>query len=163
MSKCKFISVMISLFIFQPAIAEESLALGAGLGAMYSGLGINLALKSDNQIKYVSVGAVACHKNNNDPTKCIVGIGVGLLRTDMFSSTNNHHGVGLYIGAVRAERRGYGGSIDDFKAVYGAGISYTYFWNGINGRGMNIGLAPTMGFRGGRSIPGLFVQLGYQF
>ena len=166
MIKLKFTSVMISLFVFQPAIAEESFSVGAGLGAMYSGLGINLSLKSETQMKYVSVGAVACYQNNNGPTKCTVGIGVGLLRTDMFSSANNNHGVGLYIGAVGAEQRGSpfnGGAVNDFKAIYGAGISYIYFWEGINVSGLNVGFTPAIGFRGGRSMPGLLVQFGYQF
>lgn len=161
-------------FLFQQAHAEEKFSFGAGIGAMYSGLGINIGLKTDRQLKYLSLGCLAyshTRAGDVDERDLACGAGVGIIRTDLFAVENNKHGFGLHIGAVGAAkendpkviyRPGSMTSVYGVKPVYGVGVSYVYFWNGLSAPGLNLGITPAIGFDSG-ARGNLLLQIGYQF
>ncbi len=166
--------IMAAPFLLQQVQAEEKFSFGAGIGAMYSGLGINVGLKTDRQLKYLSLGCLGYSRTRSsdvDERDLACGAGVGIIRTDLFAVENNRHGIGLYVGAVGSERESdpkviyrpnsvmaaYG-----VKPVYGVGASYVYFWNGISASGLNLGITPAIGFNNGAK-GSLLLQIGYQF
>ncbi|MBD3586723.1 hypothetical protein HHX48_13325 [Salinimonas sp. HHU 13199] len=71
-----------------PAADEQETAsrisVGIGGGAMFSGLGANVAWTSPTDLKYVSAGCTA-------QKEC--GLGIGWIKTDLFDSTSNKHGM----------------------------------------------------------------------
>lgn len=147
------------------AVANETdkkFSVGVGIGAAYSGLGANFALLSNRDMKYVSAGCV--EYSSFSGSTC--GFGAGWIVTDLFNSNSNKHGIGVYVTKAGDESYAY---LDDsgFKFVkkqyYGAGVSYTYFVNGINKPGFNFGISAhaTNAKYEGR-IQG-FLQVGYQF
>lgn len=166
----------ITVFLLMPqAHAEEKFSFGAGIGAMYSGLGINVGLKTENQLKYVAAGCLGHSRgrsgNDVDERDWACGVGVGMLRTDLFDAGNNKHGLGLYVGAVGSanesdpkviQRPGSTTVVYGIKPIYGVGISYVYFWNGIFDKGLNLGITPAVGFDNGAK-GSLLLQIGYQF
>jgi hypothetical protein len=137
-------------------------SLGLGMGAMYSGLGANIALVSKNDFKYISAGCTAYGSTSG--AEC--GFGVGWVTADLFDFEKNNHGFGIYAGMMGKE------SYTTFKNnqysshennYYGVGISYTYFVNGINKSGVTFGIslhATNADYEGKGG--GLF-QVGYQF
>lgn len=151
------------------AQAEEKFSFGAGIGAMYSGLGVNAGLKTDKQFKYIAIGCLGYSRSGNERDAACGG-GVGIIRTDLFSGTNDKHGAGLHIGAVMT-RNGDSktiyepGSVTvvrEIEPVYGVGLSYVYFWNGLSRPGLNLGITPVIGFDHGPR-GGFGLQIGYQF
>ena len=78
-------------------IAEESdqdknYSVGLGMGAMYSGIGTNFSLVSENDLKYISAGCT----EYSSATKASCGFGIGWIKTDLFGSKSNKHGLGIY-------------------------------------------------------------------
>ena len=51
----------------------------------------------------------------------------------------------------------------DYDAVYGAGLGYHYFLNGINNSGLNLGFTITAGNENDSVAMGGMFQVGYQF
>jgi len=49
------------------------------------------------------------------------------------------------------------------NARYGAGISYMYFLEGIDGRGLVLGVTPAVGNDSGHTKGRLLFNVGYQF
>ena len=45
------LGAMAMLLLMQQVQAEEKFSFGAGIGAMYSGLGVNVGLKTERQLK----------------------------------------------------------------------------------------------------------------
>lgn len=123
--------------------------------------------------KYMAAGCLGRSRSGNDVDECdwACGVGVGMLHTDLFDAGNNKYGLGLYIGAVGSanesdpkviQRSGSTTVAYGIKPIYGVGISYVYFWNGIFGKGLNLGITPAAGFD--NSAKGsLLLQTGYQF
>lgn len=157
--------VLVLSFISCSLIAQESTfdsqySVGIGMGAAYSGLGANVALLSRNDMKYVSVGCV----EYNSRFGSICGLGIGWIVTDLFDSNSNKHGLGVY--ATKAGHEAYVTSenfIIKDNEYYGAGLSYTYFMNGINKPGFNFGIsAHVTNAKYEEKING-FLQIGYQF
>ena len=54
----KSLFIFSSLLLTQQLKAEESYSFGVGLGATYSGLGVNMSMLSDSDMKYLSVGCL---------------------------------------------------------------------------------------------------------
>ncbi|MDX1253494.1 MAG: hypothetical protein IDH49_14840 [Gammaproteobacteria bacterium] len=167
-----------AFFLMPQAHAEEKFSFGAGVGAMYSGLGINVGLKTERQLKYVAAGCLGHSRSRSgdgvdsvDERDWACGVGAGMLRTDLFGAGNNKHGLGLYVGAVGSanesdpkviQRPGSMTVVYGVKPIYGIGISYVYFWNGIFDKGLNLGITPAVGFDNG-AWGSLLLQAGYQF
>ena len=157
--------VLVLSFISGSVIAQESTfdrqySVGVGMGAAFSGLGANFALLSKTDMKYVSVGCV--EYSSRYGSTC--GLGIGWIVTDLFDSNSNKHGFGVY--ATKAGHESYVTSENfDIKdnEYYGAGVSYTYFMNGINKPGFNFGIsAHATNAKYDEKING-FLQIGYQF
>lgn len=154
---------MLSFSCFAEEYSQsKNYSVGLGMGAMYSGIGANIALVSKNDFKYISAGCTAYGSNNG--AEC--GFGIGWVTADLFDFDTNNHGFGIYAGMLGEER------YTTFKNnqyafhennYYGAGVSYTYFMNGINKPGATFGISfhATNAEYDGRY--GAFLQLGYQF
>ena len=146
---------VISILLFSHQLkAAESYSFGVGLGATYSGLGVNMSKLSDVDMKYLSVGCLGY----SSYAGYICGAGLGWIKTDLFNANSNKHGLGIYLGAVGTERA-YGGS----EIVNGVGLGYYYFFNGIGDGGTNLGLTVVTGNGRYQSGTGMMLQLGYQF
>jgi len=143
-------------------IQETQYSVGVGMGALYSGIGANFSLVSESDMKYISAGCTKYSSLNG----AACGFGVGWIKTDLFDLNSNKHGLGVYASQVDHENRGtlennhYRFHDND---VYGVGISYTYFMNGIDHSGTTLGVsfhATNAEFEGKY---GGFFQIGYQF
>lgn len=157
--------VLVLSFISSSLIAQENTvdsqySFGVGIGATYSGLGANFALLSKTDMKYASVGCV--EYSSRYGSTC--GFGIGWIVTDLFASNSNKHGFGIY--ATKAGHEVYATTENvniRENDYYGAGVSYTYFMNGINKPGLNFGIsAHATNAKYDEKING-FLQIGYQF
>ncbi len=135
--------------------ADERLTFGLGIGAPYSGVGVNVGLVSPKDLKFLSLGHVGGSGSGNGAW----GGGVGWIRTDLFSSQPGKHGIGLYLGQITTKRSVEPGK-DDVRGAYGVGLVYSYFLSGMGQPGLVLGLTPAVA-EGGRYA--LWFQLGYQF
>ena len=167
MKKLALLFSLISLNCFaEENIQDNDYSIGLGLGTMYSGIGTNLSFVSEKDLKYISAGCVGY--SSNQGSTC--GFGAGWIKTDLFDANSNKHGFGIYVSLVGNESYySYTTSTEGVenynheRDVYGAGVSYTYFVNGINKSGVTFGVsfhATNANFEG--RFGGLF-QLGYQF
>jgi len=141
-------------------------SVGLGLGSAYSGLGANFAIISKTDMKYISSGCVAYGSISG----YTCGFGAGWIITDLFNVSSNKHGLGVYISIVGNETdNSYStftnGTTKAFRHdnnAYGAGVSYTYFINGIDKSGLNVGVSIHASTDDDKRVGG-FLQLGYQF
>jgi len=138
---------------------DKSYSVGLGIGAMYSGIGTNFSFVSKNDLKYISAGCTGYGSANG--SEC--GFGVGWIKTDLFGTDSNKHGLGIYGGSLGKEYRYPYPFVHEEYDIYGAGVSYTFFMNGINQSGTTFGIsihATNARFEGRY---GAFLQVGYQF
>ncbi len=146
--------ILLSLTCAMKAEANEQHSFGVGLGSSYSGLGINIAQLSDDDMKYISAGCVSSSSKNG--STC--GLGIGWIVTDLFDNNNNKHGLGAYAGIIGTEI-----NLDDNQPLYGLGFGYHYFLNGINKPGTNLGFSFLTGNSDNGQENVLMFQIGYQF
>lgn len=151
--------VFLAVFCSATSFADDGVSFGAGAGSLYSGLGVNAALRGDNHIGYVSAGCVAIgYSSGASGSEWILpcGIGMGWIWTDLLTRANNRHGIGLYAGPVDYS--------DNRKvARYGLGVTYEYFVQGVNNRGWNFGTTLATRRENGKAKGSLFINAGYQF
>ncbi|NRB24872.1 hypothetical protein [Shewanella sp.] len=136
--------------------AENDVSIGIGVGLLHSGLGANVAYVSDIDMSYFSAGC----DSYSSVAGATCGVGVGYIRTGIFDE-NGKHGLGAHAGIVGTKSK----IINDTKensAIYGLGISYVYFFNGIKQPGFNLGLGSTLTLDGNSDLNAAF-QIGYQF
>ncbi len=143
-----------SLLFSQYVLADEKVTFGLGVGSLYSGIGGNVGLKSKTDFKYFSTGCVSYSSING--SAC--GVGLGWVKTDLFSSANTNHGTSIYLGVVGSENKRF-----DKKPIYGVGVGYHYFFSGMENSGFNIGATVIAGKENGDIGLGGMLQLGYQF
>jgi hypothetical protein len=141
---------------------NKQYSMGLGIGAAYSGLGANFAFISATDMKYISIGCA--EYSSIFGSTC--GFGAGWIVTDLFDSTSNKHGLGIFV--TKAGHESYMNtdslnySIQE-NEYYGAGVSYNYYMNGINKSGFNFGLsAIATNAKYDQKYNGL-LQIGYQF
>jgi hypothetical protein len=92
---------MLSLSCFAKENSQtENYSVGIGMGAMYSGIGANIALVSKNDFKYISAGCT--EYSSAYGSEC--GFGIGWVTTDLFDFETNNHGFGIYAGMLGTER-----------------------------------------------------------
>ena len=136
------------------AIANDIFTFGLGVGNLYSGIGVNVGVQSEIDLKYISAGCVSYSSIYRETC----GVGAGWVKTDIFDFQTPKHGASLYIGIVGSEYDNF-----DHDAIYGAGLGYHYFLNGIGKSGFNLGFTVTAGSENdGIGMGGMF-QVGYQF
>jgi hypothetical protein len=156
-----FGTLLISLLLWfsSPLQADGPLSIGVGTGSLYSGLGINLAWRDNHSLRYVAAGCVALHYFSGSGWSDACGIGVGWIDTRILPQDGTKHGVGLYFGPVSYLGEHYAMN----GTLYGTGLSYQYFYQGISATGWNLGAAIAAGRdeRNYKSV--LFIQAGYQF
>jgi|TARA_B110000211_G_scaffold219086_1_gene264539 hypothetical protein len=150
----------------EDGMQDNNYSVGLGIGAMYAGLGTNFSLVSKNDLKYISAGCV----EYNSSTKGTCGFGLGWIKTDLFDTNSNKHGFGLYVSLTGSESYvSYTSSStrdESFRHdsdIYGAGVSYTYFMNGIDEPGTTFGLSIHATNADFEDSYGGFFQVGYQF
>jgi hypothetical protein len=148
-------ALVASLFTLHFSTSAEEISVGLGAGTSYSGLGANVAYVSETDMKYASAGCVSYSSNSG--STC--GAGIGWIKTDLFNSDSNKHGLGAYLGIVGVEKAFY----REDEAVYGVGLGYHYFFNGINDSGFNLGVTVVAGDTADDDKFGLVLQAGYQF
>ena len=140
----------------------KNYSIGVGMGALYSGIGANFSLVSENDLKYISAGCTAYGSTNG--AEC--GVGIGWITTELFDFGNNKHGFGIYAGILGKENSyTYENNQYSFDEnnYYGAGVSYTYFMSGINQSGLNFGVSLHATNADYDGKYGGFFQIGYQF
>ncbi len=145
---------------------DKDYSIGLGLGAMYSGIGANFSFVSKNDLKYISAGCT----EYSSTTKASCGFGAGWIKTDLFDFNSNKHGFGLYVSSVGKEAYySYTSTTDGVEYyrhennIYGAGVSYTYFMNGIDQSGTTFGISIHATNADVEGNYGGFFQVGYQF
>jgi len=147
--------VLVTIFWASASFADNEVSYGIGTGALTSGLGFNAALRGDNHMGYISAGCMGIGYSDTSGWILPCGIGAGWIQTDLLSKANNHHGLGIYVGPV-------GINAND-KARYGVGVTYVYFWQGINATGWNAGITPAAGIENESTKGSLLINVGYQY
>jgi hypothetical protein len=145
---------------------KQQFSFGLGIGAMYTGLGVNAAMVSPTELKYLSLGCI--EYSSTYGTAC--GAGLGWIKTDLFDIQNNKHGLGLYVTSLGEETTNSYTTSDQGttvywhrSAVYGLGVSYSYFSNGIDKPGFTYGVSVHGSNAEFENKLGGFFQIGYQF
>ena len=150
----KLLLLPLTLAVSSQTLANDNFTFGIGAGSLYSGVGVNIGFQSKTDFKYVSAGCVSYSSLSGETC----GVGAGWVKTDIFDFQTPKHGLSLYVGVVGDEYDNF-----DRKAVYGAGLGYHYFFNGINNAGVNLGFTIVAGNeKNGTGVGGMF-QVGYQF
>ena len=139
--------------------AEESYSFGLGIGASYSGLGVNISQLSENDMKYISAGCISYSSASGETC----GVGIGWIKTDLMETASNKHGLGAYLGIVGTKREVRSFSDFEDEPVYGIGVGYHYFFNGTNDSGTNLGFSLVAGDYEEKIESTIIFQVGYQF
>ena len=152
------IAIAISILVGVNLKADENkLSYGIGIGALYNGIGANIALPKQNSMTYLAVGCVSLeYSDYNDQWDSSCGFGLGYIDTSILSNKNNKHGLGVFLGAT------YNSSKEKDEELT-LGLGYTYFSNGISNRGWNFGLTPAIKFYKNGKDAILLLDIGYQF
>jgi len=154
------LAALLGLFGIDSNAAENNTSFGVGAGALYGGIGLNVGLRRENDFRYVAAGCIAFGYGDASGWILPCGVGAGWIWTDLLPTANDRHGLGFYLGPVgiRPDKYGY-----DDKARYGVGITYLYFFNGVNASGWNVGITPAVGKEDGDRTGSLLINAGYQF
>jgi hypothetical protein len=149
---------MVLLFVVLltgPISAADKTSFGVGVGALHNGLGGNFALIKANDMKYVSVGCTEARSSSTHGTDMTCGVGVGWLRSDIFTRKNSKHAIGVNLAL----------DYDQFHSEVEPSIRlpYVFFFKGIERRGFNLGLAPLVRWDANGTELGVMFEIGYQF
>jgi len=158
----KIVTALVGVFALTAHVsaAEDAMTFGGGIGALYAGIGINIGLRTDHDLKYFAAGCPAIGRSDESGWILPCGVGLGWMRSDLLSRSNNKHGLGIYLGPVGINK---GEHLDDDKARYGLGVTYAYFFSGINAKGWLVGITPAIGKDDNKTKGSLLVNGGYQF
>ena len=146
--------VLVTVATNSPSAADKT-SFGLGVGALYNGLGGNLALIKADDLKYISVGCSEFMSSSRDGTHVTCGVGVGWLRSDILTKKNSKHGLGLNIAL----------DYDGFESKLEPSIRlpYVFFFRGLDRRGWNLGVAPLVRWDADGTDLGVMLEVGYQF
>lgn len=143
--------------------SNNDIQFGVGMGAQYAGLGANVSIVSENDAKYVALGCVQFRPDYDDAT---CGASIGYINTSWLSDASNKHGLGIHAGIMGSERTTPNMAFikHQYDGLYGVGVGYTYFSNGINKQGFTLGASihQTLEDRNDDKNS-VLLQLGYQF
>src|SRR5712691_9847526 len=151
------IAFLLGLFVIDSSGAYYGLSVGVGAGALYSGIGANVGRRGEHTFGYLAAGcSVGYSSDKGWDVPC--GVGAGWIWTDLLTRASNRHGLGIYVGPVSTK-----GPTGDRKEVYGAGLTYVYFFGDGVAKGWNLGITPTVGKKYGDYRAGALINAGYQF
>ena len=167
MKKLALLLPLLSLSCFAEENGQnKNYSVGIGMGAMYSGIGANISFISKNDLKYISAGCT----EYSSLTGSSCGFGAGWIKTDLFDFNSNKHGFGVYVSSVGKESSysytSTSNGVEYYRHennIYGVGVSYTYFMNGIDHSGTTFGISVHATNADFESSYGGFFQVGYQF
>jgi len=142
--------------LFAATAAADQTSFGAGLGALYNGVGINLARMNGADFKYAALGCGNLGYSSRNGTLSNCGIGAGWLRSDILGKTGRH-GLGIHLGIT------YNTHENRDRIEMFVGLPYAYFFNGMDTAGLNLGLTPYLGRHNDENRAGFLLNLGYQF
>lgn len=137
------------------SLAADRTSFGLGIGALYSGLGGNMAMISADDLKFFSVGCSELSQSSLDGTNLTCGVGVGWLRSDIVTGKNSKHGLGINLAVDYDSRHS--------KLEPAVRIPYVFFFRGIDRKGWNLGLAPLVRWDAEGTEFGVMIEVGYQF
>ncbi len=152
--KLLYVFILAGIFSSTTVIAQDKISFGIGSGALYNGLGANIAVMKKSDLKYLALGCIAIGYSSDRGVLSNCGVGAGWVRSDILSK-NDKHGLGIHIGLT------YNTDKNNTEAFIG--IPYLYFFKGMFAGGWNVGLAPIIGETDGETRGGLLFNLGYQF
>ena len=150
-----FAFVMLIAVAVGSSLAADKTSFGVGAGALYNGLGGNLALIKADDLKYISVGCSEFSHSSSGGTDLTCGVGLGWLRSDILTRKNSKHGLGLNIAL----------DYDQFhsKAEPSIRLPYVFFFRGLDRKGWNIGVAPLVRWDADGTELGVMLEVGFQF
>ena len=152
-----FSAVALGMFASSPGVADDRWSVGVGAGALYSGIGVNLAMRRDHAFGYLAAGCGASY-TSSEGWNFPCGVGAGWIWTDILTQANDRHGLGIYVGPVSVDvQPGHD------KVNYGAGLTYVYFFQDAVAKGWNLGITPAVGKKYGDHDWRLLINVGYQF
>jgi hypothetical protein len=135
--------------------AAERTSFGLGVGALYNGLGVNIALVKADDLKYLSVGCSEASRSSIDGTNLTCGLGIGWLRSDILTRKNSKHGLGLNIAVDYDQLHS--------EAEPAVRMPYVFFFRGLDRKGWNLGVAPLVRWDTKGTEIGVMFEVGYQF
>jgi hypothetical protein len=146
--------VLVAVLTSAPSAADRT-SFGLGLGALYNGLGGNIALVKADDLKVFSLGCSEATSSSIDGTNLTCGVGFSWLRSDILTKKNSKHGLGVNVAL----------DYDQFhsKTEPVVRVPYIFFFKGIDRRGLNIGLAPFVRWEADGTEFGALLEIGYQF
>ena len=156
--KSAYVVILLLITSLAANASDNDIAFGAGIGALYAGIGVNAGIQGEDDFRYIAAGCTEMGYTSISGWEVACGVGAGWIRADILSKSGNKHGVGVYLGPV-----GFEDVLRDPKTIYGAGLSYAYFFKGIQSSGWNVGITPAIGRRRGDTTGHLMLQVGYQF
>ena len=141
---------------------------GFGFGMLNAGYGVNVGIRTGNSLTYVSAG---CEEYGSfgdcDSTQTI-----GHFRTGLFGMKGDRNALGVYGGRLARTRHPVAGASPTGainlrtteESVYGIGVGYVFFMNGIDRTGLTVGIGYEIGRSGGSTDHHEWAfQLGVQF
>ena len=158
MKKRAFIlALLFVVFMSSSGRAEGEMSVGVGAGALYSGIGVNVGMRGEHAFGYLAAGCSVSYSSNQGwDVPC--GVAAGWIWTDLLTKANDRHGLGIHLGPVSTK-----GPVGGTKRVYGAGLTYVYFFGDGVAKGWNLGITPTVGKKYGDYRAGALINVGYQF
>lgn len=157
-----------SLALFSvPSSAQDSdIRFGVGMGALYSGLGANVARVTDDDSFTFGVGWISRSSWSGNA----YGVGFSYQRADLIGVRPyepNRHALGIYLGAVGSQttfewENGWWRNTGN-KPVWGGGVGYYFYQHGIRHRGFTAGLNLTYGRRDQYDTTDIGINIGYRF
>jgi hypothetical protein len=150
----------------KPSVDDNShFSLGIGVGQNYGGLGVNAALISETDMKYIAFGC-SSYSSGGDGADCDT-LSIGWIKTDLFNVDNNNHGFGLFLSSEEEYQYQFQ-SLQQFsrskERIYEYGVQYSYFMNEMNNAGFNFGVhVYNSDSNYDDNGMNLTLQVGYQF
>jgi len=149
--------------------AQAETTFGMGIGAMYSGLGLNIGKRSSTALSYASLGCQGYSTGNENDAESTgsastgsesnCGVGFGRISSAIFA--NNRHAFGLSVAVS------HNTDLDQTEVRLRPG--YYYFFKGIDQAGFNLGIGPSFYFDDSDkndldvNEETSFINIGYQF
>lgn len=160
-------SLLISTLFSTPAVASNAdIRFGAGVAPQYGGLGGSVQRVTDYDLLAFGLGVIGYSSLEGTA----VGAAISYQRADLVGThlgEPNRHALGFMVGAVGNETsaRFADGRWQETSndPIWGGGVTYHYYRNGIRTRGFVVGLSLTHGSGSYRNVTGGGLTLGYQF